>query len=193
MTSALATPAIMTKLHGRTAAGVPRWVVRAAYAAALTALPSGIWRIAAMNFGVPLVEHGAPPPGGHAPTMFDAQWWYIIGLSVVSEAVAFLTVGLVAEWGEVWPRWIPGLGGRRVPVLAAVVPAGIGAVVLLVFPYALIMSLLGMKINGEPDGLIVNGWQTVVFYLTYAPLALWGPLLAVVTAHYYRRRTGGSI
>ncbi|WP_406314976.1 hypothetical protein OHA77_40930 [Streptosporangium sp. NBC_01639] len=171
MNSATAPTTIMTRLHGRTAAGLPRWAVWTAYATALTALPSGIWRIAAMNFRVPLVEHGTPPPGSHAPVMFDAQWWYVIGLSVVSEAGAFLRVGLVAEWGEVWPRWVPVLRGRRVPVLAAVVPAGIGAALLLVFPYALVMSMLGMKITGEPGGLIVNGWQSAVFYATYAPLA----------------------
>ncbi|MEV4167677.1 hypothetical protein [Nonomuraea dietziae] len=124
MNSATAPTTIMMRLPGRTAAGVPRWAVWTAYATALTVLPSGIWRIAAMNFGVPLVEHGTPPPGSHAPVVFDAQWWYIVELSVVSEAVAFLT------------------------------------------------------------------GQSAVFYLTYAPLALWGPLLAVVAVHYYRRRTG---
>lgn len=108
---------------------------------------------------------------------------------MVSEAAAFLTVGLVARWGEVWPRWIPGLGGRRVPVLAAVVPAGLGAAVLLVFPYALVMFAFGRMINGSPGGLIVHGWQTVAFWVTYAPLAAWGPLLGVLTVHYFRRRS----
>ena len=31
-------------------------------------------------------------------------------MTLASEALAYLTVGLVAPWGEVWPRWLPGLG-----------------------------------------------------------------------------------
>ncbi|WP_250573555.1 hypothetical protein [Nonomuraea sediminis] len=95
---------IMTRLHGRTAAGVPRWAVLAAYATPLLVLPSGLWRIAGFILEVPLLEYGPTPPGEG----FDGGWAYILALSVVSEAAAFLTVGLVSQWGEVWPRWIPG-------------------------------------------------------------------------------------
>ncbi|MEV0534131.1 hypothetical protein [Kitasatospora sp. NPDC050463] len=175
--------------HVRTAAGVPRWALLAAYATTLTALPSGIWRIAAMIFGVPLLEHDAAVPASPA---FSLGWWYIIALSVVSEALAFLAVGLVAQWGQVWPRWIPGLAGRRVPPLAAVVPAGLGATVLMVFPYAMVMFAFGRKLDGEPAEIITHGWQTVLFWVCYLPLAAWGPLLAVLTVHYHRRRRGAA-
>lgn len=43
-------------------------------------------------------------------------------------------------------------------------------------------------INGSPAGLVVHGWQAVAFWVTYAPLAAWGPLLGLLTAHYFRRR-----
>jgi hypothetical protein len=183
------TQPILEKLHGRTAAGVPRWAVWCAYATMLTALPSGIWRIAAVNFHGPLLERTATVAPGHGPVLFTGAW-YPIALSVVSEALAFLTVGLVSKWGEVVPRWVPGVGGRRVPVLAAVIPAGVGATVLtLVFPYTLIMLSLGRMIDGtHGTGLVVHGWQAVVFAVAYAPLAAWGPLLGIVTMHYYRRR-----
>ncbi|GES28241.1 hypothetical protein AB0G60_01065 [Streptomyces angustmyceticus] len=177
------------KLHGRAAEGVPRWAVWAAYATTLTTLPSCVWRIAAMNFHAPLLEPAKTMVRGHGPVVFTG-WWYVLALSVVSEALAYLTVGLVSEWGEVVPRWVPGLGGRRVPVLAAVVPAGLGATVLtLLFPYALIMSGLGRMLDGTPgSGVITHGWQTVAFAVAYVPLAAWGPLLGIVTVHYYRRR-----
>ena len=76
------------------------------------------------------------------------------------------------------------------PILAAVIPAGFGATVLtLLFPYALIMLSLGRMVNGtRGTGLLVHGWQAVVFAVAYAPLAAWGPLLGIVTVHYYRRR-----
>ncbi|WP_275562126.1 hypothetical protein [Streptomyces sp. 5-6(2022)] len=180
---------ILTKLHGQVAADVPRWAVRTAYAITLTTLPSCIWRIAGINLGAPLLEHNSSAAGSpEAPHVFDGGWWYVIGLSVFSEALAFLSFGLVARWGEVWPNWMPGLRGRRVPVLAAVIPAGLGSLALLIFPYALLMVAFGMKITGEPLGLAIHGWQSVAFWVAYAPLAAWGPLLAVLTVHYYRRR-----
>ncbi|MGW7486214.1 hypothetical protein [Streptomyces sp. NPDC054786] len=168
---------------------MPRWAVWTAYATTLTTLPSGIWRIVALNLHGPLLERTTTVVRGHGPVLLTGAW-YVVVLSVVSEALAYLTVGLVSEWGEVVPRWIPGLGGRRVPVLAAVLPAGFGATALtLVFPYALIMLSLGRTINGtHGTGVVVHGWQTVVFAVAYAPLAAWGPLLGIVTVHYYRRR-----
>jgi hypothetical protein len=174
---------LATRLHGRTAAGVPRWAVAAAFAVTLTTLPSCIWRIAAVNVNAPLMEHT-----GDGPAMFSGGWWYVIGLSVVSETLAFLAFGLVARWGEVWPRWVPGLRGRRVPILAAVIPAGLGSLALWIFPYAMLMFAFGRGVDGDRSGLVVHGWQNVAFWVAYLPLAAWGPLLGVLTIHYYRRR-----
>ncbi|MEV4108452.1 hypothetical protein [Nonomuraea sp. NPDC049695] len=178
---------VWSRLHGRTAAGVPRWAVLAAYAIPLVVLPSSLWRIAGFVLHVPLVEFGPTPPGGLEG--LAGGWWYIMLLSVVSEAAAFLAVGLVSEWGEAWPGWVPVLRGRPVPVMAAVIPAGLGALALLIFPYAMTMGVFGLKLNGDPTGLVTHGWQTVIFNVTYWPLAAWSPLLALVTVHYYRRRT----
>ncbi|GIG55634.1 hypothetical protein Lfu02_00060 [Longispora fulva] len=176
-------------MHGRTAAGVPGWAVLAAFVITLSVLPSSIWRIAAMVFNAPLLEHPSEPPIGHGPELIADSPGYIIGLSVVSEALAFLAFGLVCRWGEVWPRWIPGLGGHRVPPLAAVIPAGLGAAVLMIFPWSLTMIATGRMVTGHKGGgLVVHGWQSVAFWAAYLPLALWGPLLALLTVHYQRRR-----
>ncbi|WP_030233317.1 hypothetical protein [Streptomyces sp. NRRL S-350] len=176
------------RLHGAPAPGVPRWAVRTAYAITLAVLPSCLWRIGGFVFGLPLLDHRPTPA---TPASFDGGWEYILTLSAVSEALAFLCFGLVARWGEVWPRRIPVLGGRPVPVLAAVVPAGLGSAVLMVFPYAMVMFSLGLTIRGDRGGIITHGWQTLVFWVSYLPLAAWGPLLAVLTVHYYRRRRAG--
>ncbi|MCO5970895.1 hypothetical protein [Actinoallomurus soli] len=179
---------LMARLHGRTAAGVPRWAVWAAYATTLTVLPSCVWRIAAISFHAPLLERSTEPAPGHGPVVFGGVW-YVVALSVVSEALAYLAFGLVGEWGERIPHRIPVLGGRRVPILAAVIPAGLGAVALLIFPYALVMAGLGRMIDGaHRSGLVVHGWQSVAFVVAYGPLAAWGPLLGLLTVHYYRRR-----
>lgn len=181
--------AVMAKTHGRVAAGVPRWAVLAAYAAAASTLPSCVWRIAGIVLHVPLLERTGTLARHHGPVLFTGVW-YVVVLSVVSEALAYLTLGLVSEWGEVLPRWVPGLGGRRVPVAAAVIPAGLAAAVLTpAFPYVLVMLSLGRMVDGtRGTGLVVHGWQAVAFAVAYAPLLAWGPLLGIVTVHYYRRR-----
>ena len=45
---------------------------------------------------------------------------------------AVLTLGLVQRWGEVFPRWMIGLAGRRVPIALAVVPASLVSVLFVV-------------------------------------------------------------
>ncbi|MFF3322237.1 hypothetical protein [Streptomyces sp. NPDC002889] len=160
-----------------TPATAPRWAVRAAHIAALLTLPSGLWRL--------LLAAGQP--AGYTAEGYAAlgiTGWggaYVIGLSVVSELLALLTLGLVRPWGEVFPRRIPVLGGRPVPVTAAVVPAGLGAVALTVLwtPFVAWWSV--------PDTRMTPLGHTVVGFV-YLPLVAWGPLLAAVAVSYYRRR-----
>ncbi|MFI0481635.1 hypothetical protein [Actinomadura sp. 9N215] len=176
------------RMHGRTAEGVPRWAVIAAYAASLAVLPSCVWRIA-LGFGAPI----GPFTGdiddmrGDLPGWMP-MWSYTILLSVLSEALAFLAVGLVSRWGEVFPRWVPLLRGRRVPTLAAVIPASVGATVLTL---GTLTGALTFDEFTAPDGSTVylEGWRLGLFVASYGPLLLWGPLLAVATVAYYLRRT----
>jgi len=189
--TALTAPTALARIHGRPAAGVPRWAMRTAYATALITVPSSVWRVAAFVVEAPLVRRTDGPPPGHGPILFEGVG-YIVGLSLLSEVLAFLALGLVCRWGEVWPRWVPGAGGRPLPVLAAVVPAGLGAAALLVLPYALAVIASGRMLNGMPAGPIAQGWQVPVFWAAYLPLAAWGPLLGVLTVHYYRRRRAAA-
>ncbi len=52
------------------------------------------------------------------------------GLSVISMAAALLIVGLASPWGEILPRWIPLLGGRRVPARGVDGVAVVGASII---------------------------------------------------------------
>ena len=175
------------------APGVPRWARNAAYAVPYTVLPASLWRLALCTFHVPIgrgdvgsgiVSSGVPG----VPIEL-----YVIALSIVSELLAFTAVGLVSTWGEVFPQWIPVLRGRRVPTLAAVVPAALGAVVLtLLWTWVAVSFSLGMRINGRPLGndsvLSLDDWKGLLAVIAYAPLLLWGPLLGVVTISYWKRR-----
>jgi hypothetical protein len=181
---------VVRRLHGSTAPGVPRWAVLTACAVPLTVLPSGIWRIVVIltdetQSGRDDVPAWLPMPG------------YVLVLSIASELLALMAVGLVATWGEVWPRWIPLLRGRPVPVLAAVVPAAFGALALTVLWTSALGTIpAGVTLTGEPTPADfpteAGGWEAFFFWVAYAPLLLWGPLLAVLTVHYHRRRRGWS-
>jgi hypothetical protein len=173
--------------------GVPRWARNAAYAVPYTVLPASLWRIALGTFHMPIgragIGSGITPSGVPGVPI----GLYVIVLSVISEMLAFSAVGLVSTWGEVFPRWIPVLSGRRVPTLAAVVPAALGAVVLtLLWTWVAVSFSLGMRINGRPLGsdsvLSFDDWKGLVAVIAYAPLLLWGPLLAAVTIGYWKRR-----
>lgn len=151
-----------------------------ACAVPLTVLPAGLWRL----------------PAAFDPGIGIGERVYVVFLSLFSEAVAFTAFGLIARWGEVFPRWVPYLGGRRVPVSAAVIPAALGATVLTLLWTVLTLTtqIVGRTIRGGklPDDFPsqVGGWEAVSFYVCYAPLILWGPLLAVLTVAYARRRRG---
>ncbi|WP_241562101.1 hypothetical protein [Streptomyces hoynatensis] len=152
----------------------PRWAVRAAHLTACLALPSGLWRIALVA-GLPLgFDMSGTGPG---------ERLYIVSLSVVSELLALLTLGLVRPWGEVLPGWVPLLGGRRVGTRTAVVPALLGAAGLaFVWGFAFL--------NAATRPWIVDGTaQRVLFVACYLPLLAWAPLLAAVALAYHRRRT----
>ncbi|MBO0817120.1 MAG: hypothetical protein J2P30_18495, partial [Actinobacteria bacterium] len=105
------------------AAGVSRLARAAAFAIPLTVLPSSAWRIAACTFHAPILRGDPGSALGASGLPGVPLWLYVILLSIVSELLAFAAVGLVSTWGEVVPRWIPVLHGRRVPALAAVIPA----------------------------------------------------------------------
>ncbi|WP_435862950.1 hypothetical protein [Streptomyces sparsogenes] len=156
-------------------AAPPRWAVRAAHLTTLVVLPSGLWRIAVV-LGYPA---GYTEAGFEPFQTFGSKAW-MLTLSVLCELVAFLTVGLVRPWGEVVPRWIPLVGGRRVRPMAAVVPAALGAAALTALWAGVPWWWTYPHENMTPTGNLVVG-------ILYQPLVLWGPLTAAVTISYYRR------
>jgi hypothetical protein len=162
---------------------VPAWVRAAAYAVPLCVLPSALWRLWKLATGL---------PPGCQQLMRAWEPWYIAALSVGSFGAALLTIGLVRPWGEVVPRRVPFLGGRTVPVGAAVIAAAAGAsVIFAVYAYALLNPILHLRptpqIPGCPPPTEEPGaWVAIA---SYTPLLAWGPLLVVVTVAYYRRRT----
>ena len=98
---------------------------------------------------------------------------------------AALTLGLVQRWGEVFPRWLIGLAGRRVPIALAVIPASIMSILLMVGGIAIWSGWAQMADNAAASGQDMG--------IVVGPIALfpiWAVSLAVATLGYYFRRRG---
>ncbi|WP_199829727.1 hypothetical protein [Streptomyces sp. MMG1121] len=113
---------------------------------------------------------------------------YVLILSVASQAAACLTLGLVKPWGERVPRWVPRLGGRRIPPLVVVIPAAAGAI--MVTGLCAAVTLLPGGPLDNPD--FPHGTAGVIMDVCYAPLLGWGPLVAALCIAYARRRRAGE-
>lgn len=102
---------------------------------------------------------------------------------------AGLTLGLTQHWGEVFPRWFPVLGGRRVPPLLAIVPAGLVAV--LVTSAGLMFWRLslggGFELGIGETLTLEDQWAAILPELLWP---VWGLALATATLAYYYRRRG---
>jgi len=117
-------------------------------------------------------------------------WWAGAGLATVALGGAILTLGLAQRWGGVFPRWIPFLSGRRVPIWLAVVPASLVAVIVtnagLMFVRLTLLGTLGgvFTFIGEGD------WAALAPELLWP---VWGVALAAVALAYYYRRRGRCV
>ena len=94
-------------------------------------------------------------------------------------------LGLVQRWGEVFPRWMLGLAGRRVPIALAVIPAAIMAVLFMVAGIAIWSGFDQMADAAQATGQ--NVWIVVGPVLLFP---VWGIALALATSGYYYRRSG---
>lgn len=171
----------MPPTHRRDGRPSPRWAVRLAHAIPLLVLPTALWRLA----WVFELSIGWDPVLFAENTDDPHEKIYLLSLTLLPEGLALLSLGLVRRWGEVLPRWVPVLGGRRIPPLAAVVPAAAGATALILMWTPLPVMFFAAPRSGAPDG---NGWE-LLMAVCYLPLVAWGPFLAAITWAYHRRRT----
>ncbi|MEU9193290.1 hypothetical protein [Streptomyces hundungensis] len=176
----LTTPELVMTLplpNARIAA--PRWAVGAAWATVLCTVPSCVWRLSlACGVDVGFTGRLGSLYTGTSITV------YVLILSVTSQAAACLTLALVKPWGEQVPRWVPRLGGRRIPPLLVVIAAAMGAIAVMALCAAITLAPNGPLDN--PD--FPHGSAGVIMDLCYAPLLAWGPLVAALTIAYARRR-----
>lgn len=116
------------------------------------------------------------------------QWWAGAALATLAVGGALLTLGLIQRWGEIFPRWMPLLSGRRVPPAMAIVPASLVAV-LVTTAGLMIVRLILFGAFGPSEGALTldENWAALAPEL---PWPLWGAALGAATLAYYYRRRG---
>lgn len=114
-------------------------------------------------------------------------WVAGAGLATLAVGGAILTLGLTQRWGEIFPRWIPLLGGNRVPIWLAVVPATLVSVLVTTAGLMFVrLQLTGFF--GETFAFIGEGdWAAIAPELLWP---VWGATLGAATLAYYYRRRG---
>lgn len=119
-------------------------------------------------------------------------WWAGAALATMAVGGALLTLGLTQKWGELFPRWLPYLRGRRVPILLAVIPAAIVAALvttagLMFVRMALTSTLGGVFGDGGELAFTAENWAALAPELVWP---LWGLALGAATLAYVYRRRG---
>lgn len=142
-----------------------RWGRVAVRIALVSIVPYEVTRIA-WYFGWPLgISRDFLQMMQDTPGMLEVG----LGLAVMSIVGGILTHGLVARWGEVFPRWIWFAAGRRVPPALAIVPA---TIVTLAIPSAAMMNIgQGADLSNwalTVPGMLIVGWAAGLGAATYA-------------------------
>ncbi|MGH8876479.1 MAG: hypothetical protein ACRD0P_03925 [Stackebrandtia sp.] len=104
-------------------------------------------------------------------------WLAGAALATMGALGALLTLGLIQRWGEVFPRWMIGLRGRRVPPMLAVIPATVVAV--------LVTSAGSMYIRLAVATGVDDKWVTGMPETLWP---VWGAGLFIAALSYHRRR-----
>lgn len=112
----------------------------------------------------------------------DTGMW-LAGAALATLAVvgALLTTGLILPWGEAFPRWLPAVGGRAVPVALAVVPAVLVA--------AMVTAAGNMFIRMILTGADFGGLAEIGALAPEVLWPAWGAALAVAALAYAVRRS----
>lgn len=114
-------------------------------------------------------------------------WWFGAALGMLAICGAIMTLGLAMRWGEIFPRWLPYLAGRRVPPALVIIPASTVAVI--------VMSAGLMFVRMAVAGTLMIGGHAITLHENWGALApellwpIWGIALGAATlAYHYRTR-----
>ncbi|MBM7493422.1 hypothetical protein JOD64_004644 [Micromonospora luteifusca] len=157
---------------------VPRWTRLWAYVAVALpvvgwAVPHGLWVL-----GVPFGISESELNDIHR----DLSTQTGVAITLIPPLAGLLVLGLVQRWGQQFPRWVPGLRGRQVPRLLAVIPAGVVALALVTYGVLSFAVFVGQLHAGDLRWSDVgDGWAVTATLLVFLG---WGVSLGVTTTGY---------
>ena len=115
----------------------------------------------------------------------------MLALVVVETLATLAVLGLVRPWGEVWPRWVPGLGGRRIPPMFVVTAASLGALAVSLIVGSTFYNITTMTMRGQTNPVLqMHGWYRVFGLVHYVPWILWPIGLWIAIVGFARRWFG---
>ena len=183
---------LMSLAHALTAAALLAWVIganvdaRGAFARGVLRHRAAITVVAALcavPYTFARVTWLTPWPmfGGSAEMFDESPGTQLTGL-MLGSAILFggvLTLGLIRPWGERFPRWMAGLGGRVVPPALAILPASFVSV---------LFTAGGVEFAAEGLGS-PSGTVDTLYVMAMFPFWLWGPLLGLAAWAYAMHRS----
>lgn len=156
-----------------------RWGKWATYIAVVIPLIYSITRYA-WALGIPLGISADLFKQGQAYN----TWIAGSGLATVAVCGSILTLGLIKPWGEVFPGWMLGFAGKKVPPALAIIPATVIAIIItsagINFSWSLLSGDLSQFAGSE-------NWAAEAPVLFWP---FWGISLGIATLAYYYRRRG---
>lgn len=168
----------------KTVKPVQRWAYWAGWGCVLSVIPSVVWRLAMLGG----VDTGFAEAEVYRSS-FQASA-YVLVLEVLQLAGGILCLGLIAPWGEQWPRWVPWLAGKpispKLPFLVGLVANA--ALYLLIFPILgrFIGVWLGISDAWTPTAAM-NDLQQILMLACYIPFVAWPVLLSVALVGFWHR------
>ncbi|MCQ6564027.1 hypothetical protein [Paenibacillus mendelii] len=163
-----------------------RWGKLITYIAVLAPLPYAITRYA-WALGIPLgVDRSFLQDFSSENPIHHIIEWIFGSLCI---AGGLLTLGLIQKWGERFPYWFPFIGGKRVPVLLAVIPATCVAIAVTSAGFVFTSSFIAVEFHlvSADNILLSQKWGAFGPMLFWIP---WGIALGLATIAYYLRRRG---
>ncbi|GGC29343.1 hypothetical protein GCM10010974_09910 [Brevibacterium sediminis] len=108
-------------------------------------------------------------------------WHSGLALALAAIGGILLTLGLIQRWGERLPTWLGPLGGKRVPITLATIPATIVSLAIFTGGVGLVRTIF----SGTPEIFADSWWVTIGPTLLFP---LWAVALGWATFAYRERR-----
>ncbi|MGW4826107.1 hypothetical protein ACWEOG_00895 [Amycolatopsis japonica] len=116
-----------------------------------------------------------------------------VGVSLVLFEIGFVLSGtllpwaLVHDWGRIFPRWVPGLAGRRVPRWLVLGPAAGISIAMIVYFGMILANMVGILLSGANDLGFGKGLPDAFYWVSVPVYWLWGAALGFAALGYGRR------